>query len=77
MEIVTAWRNHIAFPFGVSQGTNRQGKAVRGNSKEINEISKDTLVNLLNISDETYNAAQSAVHQVERDEISSSSSSTE
>ena len=48
-----------------------------GNTKEINEISKDTLVNLLNISDETYDAAQSAVQQVEKDEISSSSSSTD
>ena len=32
-----------------------------GNGKEINEISKDALVNLLNISGKTYNAAQSAV----------------
>ena len=44
-----------------------------GNGKEINEISKDTLVNLLNISDETYDAAQSA----EKAKISSSSSSTD
>ena len=48
-----------------------------GNSKEINEISKDTLVNLLNISDETYDAAQAAVQQVAKDKISSSSSSTD
>ena len=53
-----------------------KAKQSGGNSKEINEISKDTLVNLLNISDETYDAAQSAVQQVEKDEISSSSSST-
>ena len=52
-----------------------KAKQSGGNSKEINEISKDTLVNLLNISDETYNAAQSAVQQAEKDEISSSSSS--
>ena len=45
--------------------------------KEINEISKDTLVNLLNISGETYDAAQSAVQEAEKDEISSSSSSTD
>ena len=47
------------------------------NGKEINEISKDTLVNLLNISGETYDAAQSAVQEVEKSEISSSSSSTD
>ena len=40
-----------------------KAKQSSGNSKEINEISKDTLVNLLNISDETYDAAQSAVQQ--------------
>ena len=51
-----------------------KAKQSGGNSKEINEISKDTLVNLLNISDETYDAAQSAVQQVEKDVISSSSS---
>ena len=54
-----------------------KAKQSSGNSKEINEISKDTLVNLLNISDETYDATQSAVQQVEKDEISSSSSSTD
>ena len=54
-----------------------KAKQSGGNTKEINEISKDTLVNLLNISDETYDAAQSAVQQVEKDEISSSSSSTD
>ena len=54
-----------------------KGKQSGGNTKQINEISKDTLVNLLNISDETYDAAQSAVQQVEKDEISSSSSSTD
>ena len=54
-----------------------KAKQSGGNSKEINEISKDTLVNLLNISDETYDAAQSAIQQVEKDEISSSSSSTD
>ena len=48
-----------------------------GNTKEINEISKDTLVNLLNISEETYDAAQSAVQQAEKDVISSSSSKTD
>ena len=32
-----------------------KSKQSGGNGKEINEISKDTLVNLLNISDETYN----------------------
>ena len=53
-----------------------KAKQSGGNGKEINEISKDTLVNLLNISDETYDAAQSAVWEVEKDEISSSSSST-
>ena len=53
-----------------------KAKQSSSNSKEINEISKDTLVNLLNISDETYDAAQSAVQQVEKDEISSSSFST-
>ena len=54
-----------------------KAKQSGGNSKEINEISRDTLVNLLNISDETYDATQSAVQQVEKDEISSSSSSTD
>ena len=54
-----------------------KAKQSGGNGKEINEISKDTLVNLLNISDETYDAAQSAVQEVEKDEISSSSSSTD
>ena len=48
-----------------------------GNGKEINEISKDTLVNLFNISGETYDASQSAVQEVEKSEISSSSSSTD
>ena len=33
-------------------------------------------MNLLNVSDETYDATQSAVQQVEKDEILSSSSST-
>ena len=33
-----------------------KAKQAGGNAKEINEISKDTLVNLLNISDETYDA---------------------
>ena len=45
-----------------------KAKQSGGNSKEINEISKDTLVNLLNISGETYNVAQSAVQEVEKDE---------
>ena len=56
-----------------------KAKQSGSSSKEINEIarSKDTLVNLLNISDETYDAAQSAVQQAEKDEISSSSSSTD
>ena len=54
-----------------------KAKQSGGNTKQINEISKDTLVNLLNISDETYNAAQSAVQQAEKDKISSSSSSTD
>ena len=54
-----------------------KAKQSGGNMKEINEIRKDTLVNLLNISDETYDATQSAVQQAEKDEISSSSSSTD
>ena len=54
-----------------------KAKQLGGNGKEINEISKDTLVNLLNISGETYDAAQSAVQEVEKSEISSSSSSTD
>ena len=54
-----------------------RAKQSSGNSKEINEISKDTLVNLLNISDETYDAAQAAVQQAAKDDISSSSSSTD
>ena len=54
-----------------------KAKQSGGNAKEINEISKDTLVNLLNISDETYDAAQSVVQEVEKAEISSSSSSTD
>ena len=53
-----------------------KAKQSGSNGKEINEISKDTLVNLLNISGKTYDVAQSAVQQVEKDEISSSSSST-
>ena len=53
-----------------------KAKQSGGNTKQINEISNDTLVNLLNISDETYDAAQSAVQQAEKSEISSSSSST-
>ena len=54
-----------------------KAKQSGSNSKEINEISKDTLVNLLNISDETYDAAQAAVQQAEKDVISSSSSPTD
>ena len=54
-----------------------KAKQSGSNSKEINEISKDTLVNLLNISDETYDAAQSAIQQAEKDVILSSSSSTD
>ena len=54
-----------------------KAKQSGGNGKEINEISKDTLVNLLNISDEMYDVAQSAVQEVEKDEISSSFSSTD
>ena len=54
-----------------------KAKQSGGNTKQINEISKDTLVNLLNISDETYDVTQSAVQQVEKDKISSSSSSTD
>ena len=54
-----------------------RAKQSGGSSKEINEISKDTLVNLLNISDETYDAAQAAVQQAAKDDISSSSSSTD
>ena len=53
-----------------------KAKQSGGNGKEINEISKDTLVNLLNISGEMYDAAQSAVQEVEKSEISSSSPST-
>ena len=40
-----------------------KAKQSGGNGKEINEISKDTLVNLLNISGETYDVAQSAVQR--------------
>ena len=54
-----------------------RAKQSGSSSKEINEISKDTLVNLLNISDETYDAAQAAVQQAAKDDISSSSSSTD
>ena len=54
-----------------------KAKQSGGNPKEINEISKDTLVNLLNISDETYDAAQSAIQQADRDETPSSASSTD
>ena len=54
-----------------------KAKQSGSNTKEINEISKDTLVNLLNISGETYDVAQSAVQEAEKDEISSSSSSTD
>ena len=54
-----------------------KAKQSSSNTKQINEISKDTLVNLLNISDETYDATQSAVQQVEKDKISSSLSSTD
>ena len=53
-----------------------KAKQSGGNGNEINKISKDTLVNLLNISDETYDAAQSAVQEAENAKISSSSSST-
>ena len=38
-----------------------KAKQSGSNTKQINEITKDTLVNLLNISDETYDVAQSAV----------------
>ena len=54
-----------------------KAKQSGGNGKEINEISKDTLVNLLNISGEMYDAAQLAVQEVEKSEISSSCSSTD
>ena len=54
-----------------------KAKQSGSNTKEINEISKDTLVNLLNISDETYDAAQSVVQEAEKAEISSSLSSTD
>ena len=54
-----------------------KAKQLGGSEKEINEISKDTLVNLLNISGKTYDAAQSAVQEAEKSEISSSSSSTD
>ena len=43
-----------------------KAKQSGSNGKEINEISKDTLVNLLNISGETYDAAQSAVQGGEK-----------
>ena len=42
-----------------------KAKQSGGNGKEINEISKDTLVNLLNISGKMYDVAQSAVQEVE------------
>ena len=54
-----------------------KAKQSGGNGKEINEISKDTLVNLLNISGKTYDVAQSAVQEVEKSKILSSSSSTD
>ena len=54
-----------------------KAKQLGGNGKEVNEISKDTLVNLLNISGKTYDAAQSAVQEVENSKILSSSSSTD
>ena len=54
-----------------------KAKQSGGNGKEINEISKDTLVNLLNISGETYDIPWSAVQEAEKDEISSSLSSTD
>ena len=54
-----------------------KAKQSGGNAKEINKISKDTLVNLLNISDETYDAAQSVVQEAEKAKISSFSSSTD
>ena len=54
-----------------------KAKQSGGDGKEINKISKDTPVNLLNISGKTYNAAQSAVQEVEKSKISSSSSSTD
>ena len=54
-----------------------KAKQSGSNPKEINEISKDTLVNLLNISDETYDATQSAVQQAEKDKISPPLSSTD
>ena len=54
-----------------------KAKQSGSNGKEINKISKDTLVNLLNISGKTYDVAQSAVQEAEKDEISSSSSSTD
>ena len=53
-----------------------KAKQSGGNGKETNDISKDTFVNLLNISGETYDASQLAVQEAEKDEISSSSSST-
>ena len=54
-----------------------KAKQSGGNGKEINEISKGTLVNLLNISGKTYDAALSAVQEVEKSKILSSSSSTD
>ena len=54
-----------------------KAKQLGGNGKEINEISKDTLVNLLNISGEKYDAAQSVGQEAENSEILSSSSSTD
>ena len=43
-----------------------KAKQSGGNGKEINEISKDTLVNLLNIPGKTYDSAQAAVQEVEK-----------
>ena len=51
-----------------------KAKQSGGNGKEINEISKGTLVNHLNISGKMYDVAQSVIQEVEKSEISSSSS---
>ena len=63
-QIVMRTCSRSSAPWLKCRSTRQSNQAAMG--KEINEISKDTLVNLLNISGETYDAAQSAVQQVEK-----------
>ena len=62
-------------PWSKHKSTKQNNQVAMG--KRLMEISKDTLVNLLNISGEMYDVAQSAVQEAEKSEISSSSSSTD